>query len=94
MIITLLVGGAFVIAIARVLARRRRETEMVKKQKFDQGKDMYDDVANGDEGSAYEEIQDQMYEGYYETVNNYHDVQHQSGDYLSIEPTNEYLQIF
>jgi hypothetical protein len=66
MVITLLVGGAIVIAIFRVKARRRREPEMVKKQKFD--KEMYDDVANGDEDSDYEEIQDVTYEGNYEIV--------------------------
>jgi len=66
MVITLLVGGALVIAIFRVKARRWRETEMAKKQKFN--KEMYDDVANGDEDSDYEEIQDVMYEGYYEIV--------------------------
>jgi hypothetical protein len=132
MVITLLVGGVFVIAIIRVITRRRREKEMAKKQKFDKEKDMYDDVVNGDRDSAYEEIQDVIYEGYYEIVggesyyetvngesdnskvrytkykmdntmqgsyvricspNNFHDVQQQSGDYLPIESTNDYLQI-
>jgi hypothetical protein len=68
---------------------------MAKKQKFDKG-DMYEDVANGDGDSAYEEIQDVMYEGYYETVSEEsycETVQHQSGDYLPIESTNGYLQI-
>jgi hypothetical protein len=68
MVITLLVGGALVIAIIRVKTRRRRETEMAKKQKFDKEEGTYDDVANGDGDSVYEEIQDVMYEGYYEIV--------------------------
>jgi len=83
MVITLLVGGALIILIIRVIARRRGETEMAKIQKFDKGKEMYDDVANGDGDSAYEEIQDVIYEGQYEPIGRescYETVIDKSGD--------------